>query len=60
MQDASSKMEEMDKRVTEYQKVIEDLEKQVKSMQKERKDLEMTVALYKQRFLGISDSFTMA
>ncbi|VDN41090.1 unnamed protein product [Gongylonema pulchrum] len=49
MQDASSKVEEMDKRVAEYQKVIEDLEKQVKTMQQERSEMEMTLATYKQK-----------
>nr|CRZ22026.1 BMA-RABN-5 [Brugia malayi] len=49
MKDASSKVEEMNKRMTEYRKVIEDLEKQLQSVQKERTDLEMSVALYKQK-----------
>ncbi|OZC05716.1 FYVE zinc finger [Onchocerca flexuosa] len=49
MKDASSKVEEMNKRMTEYRKVIEDLEKQLQSVQKERADLEMTVAFYKQK-----------
>lgn len=49
MKDASSKVDEMNKRMTEYRKVIEDLEKQLQSVQKERADLEMTVALYKQK-----------
>ncbi|KAM3724719.1 Rab GTPase-binding effector protein [Dirofilaria immitis] len=49
MKDASSKVEEMNKRMTEYMKVIEDLEKELQSVQKERNDLEMTVALYKQK-----------
>uniref|UniRef100_A0A0M3HP45 FYVE-type domain-containing protein n=1 Tax=Ascaris lumbricoides TaxID=6252 RepID=A0A0M3HP45_ASCLU len=49
LHDASHKMEEMDKRIIEYQAVIEELEKQVKSMQKERADLEMTLAAYKQK-----------
>lgn len=49
MKDASSKVEEMNKRMTEYREVIEDLEKQLQSVQKERADLEMTVASYKQK-----------
>lgn len=49
MKDASSKVEEMNKRMTEYREVIEDLENQLQSVQKERADLEMTVALYKQK-----------
>ncbi|KAL4001750.1 Rabaptin-like family protein [Acanthocheilonema viteae] len=49
MKDASSKVEEMNKRMIEYREVIEDLEKQLQSVQKERTDLEMTVALYKQK-----------
>ncbi|CAG9540538.1 unnamed protein product [Cercopithifilaria johnstoni] len=49
MKDASSKVEEMNKRMAEYRKAIEDLEKQLQSVQKERADLEMTVALYKQK-----------
>ncbi|VDK51926.1 unnamed protein product [Anisakis simplex] len=49
LQDASHKMEEMDKRIVEYQNVIEDLEKQVKSTHKERIDLEMTLNAYKQK-----------
>ncbi|EJW71864.1 hypothetical protein WUBG_17226, partial [Wuchereria bancrofti] len=51
MKDASSKVEEMNKRMTEYRKVIEDLEKQLQSVQKERADLEMSVALYKQKYV---------
>lgn len=51
LHDASHKMEEMDKRIIEYQAVIEELEKQVKSMQKERADLEMTLAAYKQKLV---------
>lgn len=50
MQDASSKVEEMDRRIADYKKFIEELEKQVKAMQKERSELEMTVAVYKQKF----------
>ncbi|VDM43462.1 unnamed protein product [Toxocara canis] len=49
LQDASQKMEQMEKRMVEYRAVIEELEKQVKSTQKERTDLEMTLAVYKQK-----------
>uniref|UniRef100_A0A915PT63 FYVE-type domain-containing protein n=1 Tax=Setaria digitata TaxID=48799 RepID=A0A915PT63_9BILA len=49
MKNASSKVEEMNKMMAEYRKVIEDLEKQLQSVQKERADLEMTVALNKQK-----------
>ncbi|VDK81094.1 unnamed protein product [Litomosoides sigmodontis] len=53
MKDASSKVQEMNKRMTEYREVIEDLEKQLQSVQKERADLEITVALYKQKCVAL-------